>query len=510
MMKKIMLVWMIAGLFLLTGCSTYDMNDPYGWNPNQGEYETTDGETYAEIIENDFIRTSDMPVSTFSTDVDTASYSNVRRMLQDGQLPQKNAVRIEEMINYFTYDLPKPTGDEVIDIYTEYAVAPWNQNHQLLMIGLTAKEIEFEETDGMNLVFLIDVSGSMFSSDKLPLLKEAMKLLVDQLRPKDRISIVVYAGAAGIILEGGDSSDKQDIIDALDDLQAGGSTAGGEGIELAYKVAERNFIEGGNNRILIATDGNFNVGMSSTEELTELIAEKRETGVFLSVLGFGTGNIRDDIMESLADNGNGVYYYIDSMKEAEKVFLYGLGATMITVAKDVKLQIEFNPMHVKGYRLIGYENRVLTNEDFENDEKDAGDMGSGHVVIAFYEIIPTDSEEDIEEKTYDIPEELRYTGENYAEELMSVSIRYKHPEEDTSLLIEDYALVEHFTETPSESFRFASSLVEFGLLLRDSKYKYDANFDDLLDRAEGALGDDVNGYREEFLSLVAIAKGLSD
>ena len=510
MMKKIMLVWMIAGLFLLTGCSTYDMNDPYGWNPNQGEYETTDGETYAEIIENDFIRTSDMPVSTFSTDVDTASYSNVRRMLQDGQLPQKNAVRIEEMINYFTYDLPKPTGDEVIDIYTEYAVAPWNQNHQLLMIGLTAKEIEFEETDGMNLVFLIDVSGSMFSSDKLPLLKEAMKLLVDQLRPKDRISIVVYAGAAGIILEGGDSSDKQDIIDALDDLQAGGSTAGGEGIELAYKVAERNFIEGGNNRILIATDGNFNVGMSSTEELTELIAEKRETGVFLSVLGFGTGNIRDDIMESLADNGNGVYYYIDSMKEAEKVFLYGLGATMITVAKDVKLQIEFNPMHVKGYRLIGYENRVLTHEDFENDEKDAGDMGSGHVVIAFYEIIPTDSEEDIEEKTYDIPEELRYTGENYAEELMSVSIRYKHPEEDTSLLIEDYALVEHFTETPSESFRFASSLVEFGLLLRDSKYKYDANFDDLLDRAEGALGDDVNGYREEFLSLVAIAKGLSD
>lgn len=510
MMKKIMLVWMIAGLFLLTGCSTYDMNDPYGWNPNQGEFEKVDGETYAEIIENDFIRTSDMPVSTFSTDVDTASYSNVRRMLQDGQLPQKNAVRIEEMINYFTYDLPKPTGDEVIDIYTEYAVAPWNQNHQLLMIGLTAKEIEFEETDGMNLVFLIDVSGSMFSSDKLPLLKEAMKLLVDQLRPKDRISIVVYAGAAGIILEGGDSSDKQDIIDALDDLQAGGSTAGGEGIELAYKVAERNFIEGGNNRILIATDGDFNVGMSSTEELTELIAEKRETGVFLSVLGFGTGNIRDDIMESLADNGNGVYYYIDSMKEAEKVFLYGLGATMITVAKDVKLQIEFNPMHVKGYRLIGYENRVLTNEDFENDEKDAGDMGSGHVVIAFYEIIPVDSEEDIDEKTYDLPEELRYTGENYAEELMSVSIRYKHPEEDTSLLIEAYARVEHYTETPSESFRFASSLVEFGLLLRDSKYKYDANFDDLLDRAEGALGDDVNGYREEFLSLVAIAKGLSD
>lgn len=510
MMKKIMLVWMIAGLFLLTGCSTYDMNDPYGWNPNQGEFEKVDGETYAEIIENDFIRTSDMPVSTFSTDVDTASYSNVRRMLQDGQLPQKNAVRIEEMINYFTYDLPKPTGDEVIDIYTEYAVAPWNQNHQLLMIGLTAKEVEFEESDGMNLVFLIDVSGSMFSSDKLPLLKEAMKLLVDQLRPKDRISIVVYAGAAGIILEGGDSSDKQDIIDALDDLQAGGSTAGGEGIELAYKVAERNFIEGGNNRILIATDGDFNVGMSSTEELTELIAEKRETGVFLSVLGFGTGNIRDDIMESLADNGNGVYYYIDSMKEAEKVFLYGLGATMITVAKDVKLQIEFNPMHVKGYRLIGYENRVLTNEDFENDEKDAGDLGSGHVVIAFYEIIPADSDEDIEEKTYDLPEELRYTGENYAEELMSVSIRYKHPEEDTSLLIEAYARVEHYTETPSESFRFASSLVEFGLLLRDSKYKYDANFDDLLDRAEGALGDDVNGYREEFLSLVAIAKGLSD
>lgn len=509
-MKKIVVVWMLLGLIFLSACSSEDMWGPDGWNPNEGQYEYVEGETYAEIVENEFIRTSDMPVSTFSTDVDTASYSNVRRMLQDGYLPEPNAVRIEEMINYFTYNLPKPTGDEVINIYTEYANAPWNQNHKLLMIGLTAKEVEFEESDGMNLVFLIDVSGSMFSNDKLPLLKQAMKLLVDQLRPKDRISLVVYAGAAGVVLEGGDSSNKREIINALDDLQAGGSTAGGAGIELAYKVAQRNYIEGGNNRILIATDGDFNVGMSSTDELIELISKKKESGVFLSVLGFGTGNIRDDIMESLADNGNGVYYYIDSMKEAEKVFLHGLGATMITVAKDVKLQIEFNPMHVKGYRLIGYENRVLSNEDFNNDEKDAGDMGSGHVVIAFYELILADSDEVIEEKEFELPGDLKYDGDNYSEELMSIAIRYKHPEEDTSQLIESHTLIESFTESPSESFRFASSLVEFGLLLRGSKYKYNANYVSLLERAEKALGDDAEGYREEFLSLVSIAQGLTD
>ncbi len=507
-MKKYVLVWLFLGLFLLTGCSGMGMMQPDGYYQGNANGNNMDGETYEEIIENDFIRTEDMPVSTFSTDVDTASYSNIRRMLNNGDLPIKDAVRIEEMINYFSYDLPKPSGDDVIDVYTEYSVAPWNQNHQLLMIGLTAKDLVFEDTDGMNLVFLMDVSGSMFSSNKLPLLKEAMMLLVDQLRPKDRISIVVYAGSAGVVLEGGDSTDKQEIIDALDALQAGGSTAGGEGIELAYKVAERNFIDGGNNRILLATDGDFNVGISSTDKLIELIEEKRETGVYLSVLGFGTGNIRDDIMENLADHGNGVYYYIDSMKEAEKVFLHDLGATMFTVAKDVKLQIEFNPLHVKGYRLIGYENRVLNYEDFEDDKKDAGDMGAGHVVIAFYELIPADSNEEVEVKEFEIPEDLKYQGDNYEDELMNIQIRYKHPEEDTSQLIEDVTLVSSYTLETSESFKFASSVVEFGLILRDSKYKGNSSIENLLARAEDALGLDPNGYREEFIELVEIAKEL--
>ncbi|MBU1142370.1 MAG: VWA domain-containing protein, partial [Firmicutes bacterium] len=380
-MKKMLFVFTLIGLFVFSACASYDeYNDGY----YEGEYnfEKVQGETYAEIIENEFISTSDMPLSTFSTDVDTAAFSNIRRMLNDGYLPNKDVVRIEEMVNYFTYDLEAPENDEVISIYTELSQAPWNPDHQLLMIGLKAKEIQFEENEGMNLVFLIDVSGSMSSLDKLPLLKSAIRLLVDQLRPTDRISIVVYAGAAGVVLEGGDSSDKDEIFSALNQLQAGGSTAGGAGIQLAYQVAERNFIEGGMNRILIASDGDFNVGMSSTTALKELVEEKRDSGVFLSVLGFGTGNLRNDMMETIANHGNGVYYYIDSMQEAEKVFVHQLGASMITVAKDVKLQIEFNPTYIKGYRLIGYENRMLTNEDFENDTKDAGDMGSGHVVIA--------------------------------------------------------------------------------------------------------------------------------
>jgi Ca-activated chloride channel homolog len=505
-MKKMIFAFVLFLLVTLSACSE-DMI--YQEEPNM-EYVKLDGETYAEIIENPFIRTTDMPVSTFSTDVDTAAYSNIRRMLNDGYLPLANAVRIEEMINYFSYDIAGPSADEVIKISSELSQAPWNSNHQLLMIALKTEEIHFENTEGMNLVFLIDVSGSMYSSDKLPLLKSALILLVEQLRPVDRVSIVTYAGAAQVVLEGGDSGDKQEIINAIQSLQSGGSTAGGAGIELAYQVAEEYFIENGNNRIILCTDGDFNIGMSSVDQMIELISLKRETGVFLSVLGFGTGNLRDDMMESLADHGNGVYYYIDSYQEAEKVFVNEIGSSMVTVAKDVKLQIEFNLAHVKGYRLIGYENRVLSYEDFEDDTKDAGDMGSGDVVIAFYEIILTNSEEIIEEQTFDIPSDLRYTGENYVDELVHISIRYKNPLDSSSLLIEKQVYTADLTETPSESFRFASSVVEFGLLLRNSSYRYDSSFDQVISRATGALGEDVYGYREEFVSLVELAKRIKD
>lgn len=504
-MRKLLLLGLLFSVLTLSACSSLeDVNVAY-W-PSGNPVISEPGESYSEIIENEFIAVADMPVSTFSTDVDTASYANIRRYIDSGFLPPKDAVRIEEMINYFTYDLAAPNEDEVIKIHTELSLAPWNTNHQLLMVGLKTEEIIFEETEGMNLVFLIDVSGSMFADNKLPLLKQAMALLVEQLRPQDRISMVVYAGAAGVVLEGGDATDKEEILMALDDLQAGGSTAGGAGIELAYKVAERNFIEGGNNRIILASDGDFNVGLSSVDALEDLIEEKRESGVFLSVLGFGTGNLRDDIMESLADHGNGVYYYIDSYLEAEKVFMHQLGATMVTVAKDVKLQIEFNPVHVKGYRLIGYENRILDYEDFEDDTKDAGDMGSGHVVIAFYEIIPASSGESIEPITIDRPETLRYNGENNMDEFVNIQIRYKHPDEGTSLLIEKQMLANEFTENPSETFRFASSVVEFGLLLRDSAYKYNASFDQIIERANASLGSDDRGYRAQFVELVRHAK----
>jgi len=501
MMKKIVFVYVLIASFLLTAC----MADPYGYMPEY-DYMPVSGETYAEIQENPFIQTGDMPVSTFSTDVDTASYSNIRRMLGYGDLPVIDAVRIEEMINYFDYDLDAPI-DQDINVITELSKAPWNENHDLFMVALKAKELSFEESNGMNLVFLIDVSGSMSESNKLPLLKDALYLLIENLRPTDRISLVAYAGTARVILDGGD--DKDEIKDAIRRLTAGGSTAGASGIELAYEVAQNNFIEGGNNRIILASDGDFNVGMSNVEALEEFISEKKETGVFLSVLGFGTGNLRDDVMESLADHGNGVYFYIDSIQEAEKVFLHQLSATMMTVAKDVKLQIEFNPAHVYAYRLIGYENRVLDYEDFEDDEKDAGDMGSGHVVIAFYEIIPVGSNEEVSNKDFDAIEELRYNGENYLDEFSMISIRYKDPEAENSKLIEAKTFVSAYTETPSETFIFASSVVEFGLLLRNSEYKQDANYNHVIERAETALGEDVYGYRAEFIELVETARAIS-
>ncbi|QWB95956.1 VWA domain-containing protein [Mycoplasmatota bacterium] len=505
-MKKILTVVMVASLFLLASCSG-SMDYDNGYYENYSYEPSAEGETYEEIVENEYINTADMPVSTFSTDVDTASYANVRRMINNGSLPNVDAVRIEEMINYFDYDIEGPSDDEVIKVSTELSDTPWHENHQLMMVGLKSQDIIFEETEGMNLVFLIDVSGSMSSTDKLPLLKEAFGVLIDQLRPSDSISIVVYAGAAGVVLEGAD--DEDEIRDALNHLTAGGSTAGSEGIELAYEIAERHFIEGGNNRIIMATDGDFNAGISDVDTLEEFIAEKRDTGVFFSILGFGTGNINDEIMEKLTNSGNGIYFYIDSLKEAEKVFEHELSGSIITVAKDVKLQIEFNSEFVKAYRLIGYDNRMLNYEDFEDDDKDAGDVGSGHTVIAFYELILNDSSEEVDSQEFDIPDELRYDGENYLDEYANVSIRYKTPDGDVSVLIEHQVLASDYTDSPSESFVFASNVVEFGLILRDSAYKGQANYNHVLESAEDVLGEDEFGYRAEFLMLVGLAKELA-
>jgi Ca-activated chloride channel family protein len=508
LMKKMLLASLIGLTLILTGCS-----EGFNYSQNLSTYyyqqaAAENVEEYQSIVENDFIRTADMPVSTFSADVDTAAYAIIRRKLNDGFLPNKDAVRIEEMLNYFDYQLEGPTEGETIHVTAELSTAPWNEDHQLLMLGLKTQDIVFETSAPSNLVFLLDCSGSMSTDDKLPLLKTAIRLLVDELRPLDRISIVVYAGSAGIIHDGGDNTDKAAIIDAIDSLEAGGSTAGGAGIDLAYQIAEKNFIEGGNNRVILGTDGDFNVGTSTQYGLEQLITEKRESGIFLSVCGFGTGNLKDNKMETLADKGNGVYHYIDSVLEAKKVFAEELGANLVTVAKDVKLQIEFNPLTVKGYRLIGYENRLLSYEDFVDDGTDAGDMGAGHEVIVLYEIIPADSEETIDEKTYEIPEVLKYDGENYSDELLTLSIRYKAPDSDTSVQDDHVILAETFTQTPSGNFLFAASVAEFGLLLRDSIYKYNSSYNQIIARVTPIVGSD--DYKAEFLDLVAIAAQLTD
>ena len=521
-MKKLVLVGMMSLVVFLAGCSAemdyagepnYYSDKSYNIESGDAYLSSIDGnsefsgEGYKEIRENPFIGTMDMQVSTFSADVDTASYSNMRRMLVEAdRMPDVDSIRIEELVNYFDYELANPTEEDVFGVTTELAVAPWNENHQLLMIGLTTEEVDFENVPGNNLVFLLDTSGSMNNSNKLPLLINAIKLLVDNLRPIDRISIVTYAGSAGLVLDGADGADREAIINALDDLSAGGSTAGGAGINLAYNVALNHFIEGGNNRVILGTDGDFNVGVSSDGGLEDLIVQKRESGVFLSVLGFGTGNLQDGKMETLADKGNGVYYYIDSILEAKKVFVTELGASLITVAKDVKFQVEFNPLNVKGYRLIGYENRVLNYDDFDNDEIDAGDIGAGHVVIAFYELIPADSDEEIDTREFELVEELKYNGENHPDETMTLSIRYKDPDSDTSELSQYVVESNAMTTTPSETFMFASSVVEFGLLLRNSEYKGTATYESVISRASMSLGVDAEGYRDEFLDLVEIAK----
>jgi len=464
----------------------------------RGQWNT---EQYDRIYENEFLEVTENPLSTFSIDVDTASYSNVRRFLNNNQLPPLDAVRIEEMVNYFVYDYPQPRGEDPFSINTEVAPAPWNQAHQLVMIGLQGKNLSAQETPPSNLVFLIDVSGSMKSANKLPLLKQAFRMLVSQLRPNEKISIVTYAGSAGLVLDSAGGGEKQKILNALDRLSAGGSTAGGAGIKLAYKVAKQNYIPGGNNRVILATDGDFNIGVSSDAEMVRLIEEKRKDGIFLTTLGFGMGNYKDSRLEKIADKGNGNYYYIDNLQEAKKVMVYELGSMLFTIAKDVKLQIEFNPNQVKAYRLLGYENRILAKEDFNDDTKDAGELGAGHTVTAFYEIVPAGSSEQF--RTVD-PLKYQKSVVQPSNDLLTVNLRYKKPDEDTSKLISRSLSQDEIIriESTSDNFRWASAVVEFGLLLRDSKYKAGASYRHLLDQARQARGKDHWGYRQEFIQLV--------
>jgi len=466
-------------------------------------------ESYALIEENDFKLVRASPLSTFSIDVDRASYANIRRFIQDGERPPVDAVRIEEMINYFPYEWGDVAGEHPFAVTTEVWEAPWEREHWLLRIGLHAQSIDTDDLPPSNLVFLLDVSGSMDNPAKLPLLKKAFALLVDQLRPQDRVAIVVYAGAAGLVLPSTPGDHHETILGALEQLRAGGSTAGGEGLKLAYETAREYFIDGGNNRVILATDGDFNVGASSDGEMVRLIEKERESGTFLTVLGFGTGNLKDSKMEQIADNGNGNFHYVDGLLEARKVLVEEMGGTLLTLAKDVKLQIEFNPARVLGYRLIGYENRLLADEDFNDDTKDAGELGAGHTVTALYEVVPTGAAEPREEAV----DPLRYQPHahdpppsEFDGEMLYVKIRYKAPDGTKSMLLGQ--AVADRPGSPSTDFRFAAAVAGFGMLLRDSKYAGDLTLNDVVELAERGRGDDPRGYRGEFIRLVEATRDL--
>lgn len=476
---------------------------------NDKAYNTED---YDGITENRFRKVTDEPLSTFSIDVDGASYSNVRRMINYGQMPTEGAVRVEEFINYFKYKYPQPTGNDPFSINTEMSACPWNKEHKLVMVGLQGKEIATTNLPPSNLVFLIDVSGSMSDANKLPLVKASLKLLVDQLREQDHVAIVVYAGAAGLVLPATSGMNKERIMAAIDKLEAGGSTAGGAGIKLAYNVAKQQFKKGGNNRVIICTDGDFNVGMSSDDAMERLIEEERKSGVFLTVLGYGMGNYKDNKMQKLANKGNGNHAYIDGMNEAKKVLVNEFGGTMFTIAKDVKLQVEFNPALVQAYRLVGYENRLLNKEDFNNDKKDAGELGSGHTVTALYEIIPVGVESDFIENV----DELKYQQTTKSKksglknEIMTIKFRYKEPDANESKIIVHPLLDEKMPfEKTSENFRFATAVAQFGMLLRNSEYKGNATYEKVIRQANAAIGTDKEGYRAEFIKLVQNVQSLA-
>ena len=476
-------------------------------------YDVDNNEEYANTTENSFKSPLKEALSTFSIDVDAASYSNMRRIINQGQKPEPNTIRIEELINYFSYDLPAPKGKDPVNIVTEVGNCPWNKEHRLVRIGLKAREITSEKLPPANLVFLIDVSGSMYGPERLDLVKSSLKLLVNNLRNEDRVAIVVYAGAAGQVLPSTPGSDKQKIKDALESLTAGGSTAGGAGIQLAYKTAKNNFIKGGNNRVILCTDGDFNVGISSPEELETLIENERKSGIFLTVLGYGMGNYKDKHMQSLAQKGNGNHAYIDNLQEANKILVNEFGGTLFTIAKDVKLQIEFNPVHVQAYRLVGYETRLLNKEDFNDDTKDAGEIGAGHTVTAFYEIIPTGVESNI----IGTVDPLKYQPDadgmkskpatSTSPELLTVKLRYKHPDEDVSQKLE-IPLTDPKADNVSDDFRFASAVAMFGQIAKKSDFKGDGTYNKVIELAKESTGKDEQGYRKEFIRLVEAVKGL--
>lgn len=470
----------------------------------------SDTESYATIQENKFHQVSKDPLSTFSIDVDAASYSNLRRFLNNGQKPPVDAVRIEEMINYFNYDYPQPKSQDPFEVITEIAECPWNEQHRLVHIGLQGKKIAMDKLPPSNLVFLLDVSGSMSAANKLPLLQSSLNLLVNQLREEDKVAIVVYAGAAGTVLPATKGTDRQKIKEAINKLQAGGSTAGGAGIELAYNIARENFVKEGNNRVVLATDGDFNVGVSNNEALVKLIEKERKSGVFLTVLGFGVGNYQDDKMQELANKGNGNHAYIDNILEAKKVLVNEFGGTLFTIAKDVKLQIEFNPAKVQNYRLIGYENRMLAAEDFNNDEKDAGELGAGHTVTALYEVIPTGVNSHFAGSVDPLKYQQQSTPKvvvNDSKELMTIKLRYKKPDGTKSQLIEKPIIDgQRSLEKTSNNFKFSAAVAEFGLLLRDSDYKNTANFAQAMKLAKSGKGKDENGYRAELIRLMEMAE----
>ena len=487
---------------MIAACTSRPVKEKYSYECYREEYKN--------YPPNQFQQALDVPLSTFSIDVDHAAYSNVRRFINQGKLPPADAIRTEEFLNYFTYEYPAPQGKDPVSITTEVSHAPWNVQHKLVHIGIKAKEITTKNLPPSNLVFLIDVSGSMSNDNKLPLLKSSLKLLVKQLRPQDRVAIVTYASHTREVLASTPGSDKSKITEAIESLEAYGGTAGGDGLQRAYRVAEKNFIEGGNNRIILATDGDFNIGISSPTELEKMIETKRASGIYLTVLGFGMGNYKDDRLQVLAEKGNGNHAYIDNFMEAKKVLISELGGTLFTVAKDVKIQVEFNPAKVQAYRLIGYESRLLEAKDFNDDTKDAGEMGTGHSVTALYEIIPVGVKSsfatNIDSLKYQKTEKRTKQVLTDSPELLTVKLRYKQPDSNKSSKLE-VAVIDNNTpiQKSSENFRFSAAVAGFGMILQNSVYKNDFTYKDIINLAQQATSYDPEGYRKEFIRLVESA-----